>query len=451
MTRLRLPAGLLALSLIVVSLLVACGGAAGRDSSADMARILELEDRRTLGDGALTAYLDPDMPLALRVRAVLALGRIGSPVARPALLARSLVDHAEELRRMAAFSLGEMDDPAAVPFLVDALDDSDVQTRALAVEALGKLKAAGAVHAMLPLLDDPDPEVAGMTLLALWKVDPGDTLSRQVEAAARLQSTARGELRRRAAYFLMRSMMGHPDDAGLETALLGAAGDDDPLLRSFVARGLGASKTPAATAALLKLAGNPDWRVRVNAFNGLGTRPVESGWPTYAAGLADADTGVRLAALASLATCRDAAARRALEENLGAGRPRLREVALRALAARDGKTALPLLAPLASDPVWSVRARTSEALAPIEDDRVGAIVARLAGDDDPRVRAPAVAAAGAVKAGWGSPIVLDALDDDDTFRQGRRARRAGRRHRTRTARCGRDDRPPGGGLPARSR
>jgi len=407
---------LAALALLTAGLLPACGRTVpGADLSPDLARILEMEDRRTLGDGALAAYLDPDMPLPLRVRAALALGRIGSPVAKPVLLSRSVADHSPELRRMAVFALGEMDDPAAVPLLVEALDDTDAPTRTFAAEALGKLKAAQAVDALIPLLTDRDEEVAGMTLLALWKIDPGESLPRQVEAAARLLSSASGELRRRAAYFLMRSKMGRPDDAAIENALLDAVGDPDPLLRSFVARGLGASKTPASTDALLELAKDPDRRVRINAFNGLGARPVDKGWQSYATGLDDADTGVRLAALASLATCAEPPARQALEEALHDDRARFREVALRALGTRDAKEALPLLEPLVSDPAWSVRARASEALALIGGSEVEPFLSRLAVDDDPRVRSAAVAAVAGSRTDPGRSIVTKALADDDLF------------------------------------
>src|SRR5574342_25677 len=102
--------------------------------------ILKLEDRRSAGGGELRGYLDASQPLAVRVRAALAAGRIGSPVTTPYDLIPALKDRAPELRRMAAFALGEMDDVKAAPLLAGALDDPDAGVRALAAEALGKLK-----------------------------------------------------------------------------------------------------------------------------------------------------------------------------------------------------------------------------------------------------------------------------------------------------------------------
>ena len=76
---------------------------AGTNTSGDMdetfARILRLEDRRSAGGGELRGYLDPSRPLAVRVRAALALGRIGAPVVTPYDLIEPLRDPAPELRR----------------------------------------------------------------------------------------------------------------------------------------------------------------------------------------------------------------------------------------------------------------------------------------------------------------------------------------------------------------
>src|SRR6267142_681656 len=74
------------------------------------AQILKLEDRRSRGGEELTGFLDKERPLAVRVRAALAVGRISSPVTTPYDLLSALRDNEPELRRMASFALGEMDD-----------------------------------------------------------------------------------------------------------------------------------------------------------------------------------------------------------------------------------------------------------------------------------------------------------------------------------------------------
>ncbi len=387
-----------------------------------LSAILKLEDRRSTGGGALQGYLDSTHPLHLRVRAALAIGRIGAPVTGPEDLRDALRDPAPELRRMSAFAIGEIDDAeAGAPPLLEALGDEDAQVRALAAEALGKLKAPGAVKPLRRLLEDPDPGVAGMALLALWKIEPAEDLFGQIAKAREIYETGSAELRWKAGYFLMRLSMGHAEEPGIEAALLEQVEDPDPLIRSFAARGLGASLTNTATAALLRLAADADWRVRVNAFNGLGQREVPSAvagspvWPRYAAGLADEDKGVRLAALAALASCKPDEARRSLVDHLGHEHRRFREVALVALAAREKQEALPFIEPLASDPEWSVRARLTEALGAIESPRAGEILRDLSTSTDARVRGGAARNLGVHRERLAPLVLPAALEDEDLF------------------------------------
>src|SRR2546425_1052419 len=79
------------------------------------AQILKLEDRRSTGGGALLGFLDAARPLPVRLRAALAVGRIGAPITTPYDLIGPLRDQVSELRRMAVFALGEMDDSKAAP------------------------------------------------------------------------------------------------------------------------------------------------------------------------------------------------------------------------------------------------------------------------------------------------------------------------------------------------
>ncbi|HET6373907.1 MAG TPA: HEAT repeat domain-containing protein [Candidatus Polarisedimenticolia bacterium] len=403
----------------------AVGAAASEEVRRSTAEILELEDHRSAGGGSLSGYLDPNRPLVVRVRAALAIGRIGAPVTTPYDLLGALSDKEPELRRMAVFALGEMDDIKAAPLLAATLSDADAATRALAAEALGKLKDPASLPALTRLLGDPDRGVVGMTLLALWKIDSGAALPDLVARAAGIYSAAEGELRRQAAYFLMRSQMGRPEEPSIEKPLLHVSRDEDPLVRSYAARGLGASKSGPSTEALLHLAADADWRVRANAFNGLKTRPVPETvsskpvWGIYEAGLSDAGSSVALSALAALETCQAVEARRRLLDALKDARPRFREVALSALAARDKGAALPSLAPLAMDARWSVRARLAEALGVIgaEPEGSGAVpdLVRLAADSDARVRSVAVDALGKVPGAAADDAVASAAKDSDLF------------------------------------
>ncbi len=415
-----------AITMLAASLLT--GGsphAASPATDTAFAEILRLEDHRTLGPlhgAALLSYLAPGQPKEVRVRAALAVGRIGAPIATPYHLIAAMTDTDPELRRMAVFALGEMDDIKAAPLLALAAADSDPQVRALAAEALGKLKDPASAPALGRLLDDPDAEVAGMALLALWKLDTGNTLPVLVGRASEIYTKGSGELRRRAAYFLMRSLMGHPDDAGIEEALIAPARDADPLIRSYAARGLGASRSARATEILLRLADDDDdWRVVVNAFNGLKSRPVpattggKSVWEIYAAALTGGNKGVALAALAALETCEAPQAREHLIQALGHARARFREVATLALAARDKKAALQHVRSLSGDPQWSVRARLAEALAIISPDQPEPDLLALAEDPEPRVRSVVIESLGKIGGPLARQSIDRALKDGDLF------------------------------------
>src|SRR5262245_14389379 len=125
------PALLLALHVPVVLLAGGCSRAPD-ERDVQLAEILKLEDRRSAGGGALVERLASGQPLPTRVRAALAAGRVGAPTVGAEDLREALADPQPELRRMAAFALGEMDDPAGSTMLAKALDDPDPEVRALA-------------------------------------------------------------------------------------------------------------------------------------------------------------------------------------------------------------------------------------------------------------------------------------------------------------------------------
>ena len=66
--------------------------------------------------------------------------------------------HGDAYAKMdAAASLGEMEDPSAVPALIKALDDSDLDVRESAANALGKIKDERALSKLEDVAED-DPE-----------------------------------------------------------------------------------------------------------------------------------------------------------------------------------------------------------------------------------------------------------------------------------------------------
>ena len=102
-----------------------------------LARILVLEDSRTLGGGAVPGFMRHEDP-AIRRRAAIAAGRIGDPLAAQHLVDR-LRDAEVEVRRAAAMALGWLGTPESGGALLAALSDMDPMMRGRASEALGRL------------------------------------------------------------------------------------------------------------------------------------------------------------------------------------------------------------------------------------------------------------------------------------------------------------------------
>ena len=76
------------------------------------------------------------------------------PTAIIPLLVRALTGSDAAQRRAAAVLLGAIEDPSAIPALIERIGDSNAQVIIAAIEALGKLKAGTAVARLMKCLDD---------------------------------------------------------------------------------------------------------------------------------------------------------------------------------------------------------------------------------------------------------------------------------------------------------
>jgi HEAT repeat protein len=86
--------------------------------------------------------------------AVEALVKIGLPALHA--LVQMLSDKDWQVRREAAWALGEIGDPKAVPFLIRSLRDKDKYVRRAAAWALGKIGDPQVVPALIDVLKDED-------------------------------------------------------------------------------------------------------------------------------------------------------------------------------------------------------------------------------------------------------------------------------------------------------
>ena len=87
----------------------------------------------------------------------------------------ALLQHRDtDLRIQAALALGDQQDTAAVPALLEALGDPDANVRFHAIESLGRLRSAAAVQPLLDIVESRDFFLAFAAIDALARIDdPG--------------------------------------------------------------------------------------------------------------------------------------------------------------------------------------------------------------------------------------------------------------------------------------
>jgi cyclophilin family peptidyl-prolyl cis-trans isomerase/HEAT repeat protein len=288
-------------------------------------RILEAEDKRVYAKELADMLLRPHV--GIRVRAAMAIGRIGDPLGVQPLLdrlgsadAKPLTpaerdlprpEHNAEVRAAIVFALGEivgdLEDsrvnsvagPATAKLLeIAAARETPGDVRARAVEALGKIGGnpraatvlgAAQVQALAAAVADamppPDRDVVGDDLLlaslgitALMRIKHPSSAE---PLAARLAART-GELRWQAANAIAR-VRPEPAPASAAAPLAAMLKAQDPLERANAARALAAVKAPGALAALVPLLSDDDERVQANAVRALAAlgdakaaAPVES-------------------------------------------------------------------------------------------------------------------------------------------------------------------------------
>src|SRR5262245_46643544 len=221
-------------------------------------KIIQFEDERTVAKELVEMLLPPHG--GARRRAILSLGRIGyasglAPLIDILSSDKNPENRDPEIRALAAFSLGQIQNQHAVSALLERLDpalEGSALVRARAVEALGKIASnkqaaealgkygvGGITGAILRLLPPPgspvskdDKFVASMALTALLKIRQPST----VEAISFQLRSADTDLRWQAANALARIR------EGISVAvpnLLPLLDDKDPLVRANAARALG--------------------------------------------------------------------------------------------------------------------------------------------------------------------------------------------------------------------
>lgn len=245
-----------------------------------MLRILSAEDERHWDANDLGALLKHHST-SVRLRAVLATGRIGDARAVSALVSLMQQDKDASVRAMAAFALGETESVEAAASLIQAARSTDaVEVRARALEALGKIAAVlpkdDETHAksigetILLVLDDQskrgtkaESPVVLLGLTAALRARPADA----GKSVMRFLSSPLPHVREDATNTLAR--LRAKDANEILRALL--INDLDPVVRANAARALGGAEDKGSFDALLTRLSDKDLRVRVSAIRALGS------------------------------------------------------------------------------------------------------------------------------------------------------------------------------------
>jgi HEAT repeat protein/beta-lactamase regulating signal transducer with metallopeptidase domain len=275
----------------------------------------------------------------------------------PALLA-ALKDADVEVRRAASQSLGNLQDSRAVPGLIDALKDSDAEVRANSAEALGNLEDPRAVSGLTVALKDNSTEVRRRALEALANMPESqrpvdafiqalsdsnaDVRQAAVEAVSDLEdkravrplikllSDPSADVRHQAAHAL-----GNMQDPSAADPLAAALRDSDSDVRSAAASSLAELGLTVAPVGLIEATKDKNAEVRQNAAHALGEIRDPKSVPTLRVMLNDQNSDVREAAIDALSEVRDSAALEAIIGALKSSDPNVRKQAAEALGQRS--------------------------------------------------------------------------------------------------------------------
>lgn len=322
-----------------------------------LANLLAAADARRFDAAALREALSHSNP-AVRRQGALAAGRIGDVTAVDLLLP-ALNDSSVYVQAGAAFALGLLKEPRAIPSLLLSARAGQVE----AVTAIAKIGGDEGARALSEIIAGGSPEASSATidqaLLEAWRLGARAPVSQLVRFAE-----ARGAgTRWRALYSLgrLRAAAGAP-------LLVRALSDEDQDTRAVAARGIthalldSARLNPrGAVDALRPLLADQGAQIRVNALRAIASLRDSSVAALVAPLIADRDIGVAVQAETTLGVIRGAPAVPALRDRLTNSVFAIRRQAFIALAQADSVAGVTAAATLTGDADWRWRSVAAEA------------------------------------------------------------------------------------------
>jgi len=395
--------------------------------SSEQVELAKLEGAQSLGEGRLLQLLRMG-PVPQRERAALALSRMPLPKAGASAtlaLCEALDGPDSEVAAMAAFALGQRADPSSAGALSAHLNNPVAHVRAEVVSAASKLGALPCMRSgVLQALGDPSDEVVVQALIGTtrWPREQADAGQVDAELLAVLgpffrpiagTPTSHAEVVWHALFALQRRQSVKARGAFLEFC-----GSSRALERLFSLRGLKQLPSdPASLGALQRGLSDPDWRVALEAAEGLGTHASPGSVVHLLKIRAHPSSHVRAAVLRSLASCAGRLGPE-LRAALGAGRyddsAAVRASALAALATLSTPPeAAALLSKGAADPSWPVRQSAATAAGELPPSLGLPILELLSKDPDLSVAGSALRALGGLSDARAHMLLTDHLTHSD--------------------------------------
>jgi HEAT repeat protein/beta-lactamase regulating signal transducer with metallopeptidase domain len=227
-----------------------------------------------------------------------------------------------EVRRAAARSLSQFEDPATLPAFREALRDADAEVRAVAAEALGERHDRGSATALAELLKDESAEVRRAAAGALGEIPRSGALAPLLAALKDPDAEVRGHVI---------EALSKLKDPGAVEGLIAAIKDPKPDVRARAIEALTELELEAPPEGILEALRDPHPQVRHQAAHAVGHFEDARAVPTLRLLIEDSDHEVREAAVEALSEIRNEAAIQALVAALKSKDPKIRRAAADAL------------------------------------------------------------------------------------------------------------------------